>query len=77
MMPDLDSTRRMVQDHCAGWTNRPQITDRAARFMSGFLDLISRLDGNLLADHPMIYALTFECGHKETRNYVCFSGWKE
>ena len=58
-------------------TSRSEISEMAAGFMADFPDLVLSLDSVLVADHHMVYAWTFEGHHKETGNYVRFTGWEE
>ena len=67
----------MSINHGEAMTSRSEISEMAAGFMADFPDLVLSLDSVLVAGHHMVYAWTFEGHHKETGNYVRFTGWEE
>ena len=67
----------MIMNGGEPMTSRSQICDMAAGFMADFPDLVLSLGTVLVANRHMIYAWTFEGHHRETGNYVRFSGWEE
>ena len=58
-------------------TSRAEISAMAAGFLNDFPDLVLTCDKVLVAPQHMIYAWTLTGHHKETGNYVEFSGWEE
>ena len=58
-------------------TTRSEIAEMARGFMADFPDLQLTCENVLAADHHMIYAWKFEGHHKDTGNFVSFSGWEE
>jgi hypothetical protein len=71
------ATTSFAMNGNAPMTTRAEISAMASGFMADFPKLVLTCDTVLVAGRHMVYAWTFEGRHKETNNFVRFSGWEE